>query len=523
MRYFQNYQGWTVKAPSGLTQAGKTTTSVDLTWVDNNKNFTTAIRTAFIGSSTFAGSGSSDTAHSCVGLMSTWLASQFAGAVNTNRAVGGTGVYNIQPTGTSVPPGNSVSVNNNITYAIQTLNAQFVWIGISANDYVNGVSLADIVAALVVIDNYAKSFGVTCFFTSSKPRNLATLGERQDLETLAAMMVAQFPGRCVDIFFGMQETNNDKTMLDAYDSGDGNHPNDLGHAFIKARMQSLVEYYLKRLNLSFSSPSLQVQYSTDNTNWTTFSTVSGSTTSSTVTGLSASTLYYFRIKPIISNDIVSNTYSTTTNSVSATLIYRETFGNTTGSNASITGTGWAGAISSAATAFNTAISGNNGRPTNVSNVNSSTQVSQTGGYAFLTQGDRGLLYQTTYGINRTTYSIQKFSFYQGSATSNDRARICVQIGGVWYYSNTTFTNSGTISGAQFTTNATLCELTFDGSTSGVWGTLNFTPGSSLSLGSLLGGALPSGNITGFGVYCDTIDGSTSSHSTRIDTVEVYAF
>ncbi|PAW76523.1 MAG: hypothetical protein B9S32_14855 [Verrucomicrobia bacterium Tous-C9LFEB] len=201
-----------------------------------------------------------------------------------------------------------------------------------------------------------------------------------------------------------------------------------------------------------------------------------------------------------------------------TVIYRETFGNsgTTNyllSNTTYLATDWQVYYSA---------SGTNGRliravasnvassPTNLDNVGTGyTTPSQTNGvlytdqptdpYFFFTTGHTGNL------INVTQSPDLSFSWYQRNNSASDGFRVAVQVEGSWYVTSELFTSTASV--------WTLKSFAFANDAVD-WCTLNFTAGTTMSVGNVLATDLSSSNITGFGLYSD-VRGAGGSN--RLDT------
>lgn len=219
-----------------------------------------------------------------------------------------------------------------------------------------------------------------------------------------------------------------------------------------------------------------------------------------------------------------------------TPIYREVFGNNTAFNLNVTAIGWAGAWGSTALApsslggtytNNFGISNAAGSPSSLDNVNAGgASLSLANGLAFTSGGTMAntnwLAYTTGYTVDTSAYSIQDISFYAGSAANGASVpgfRIAVQIDGSWYATSQVFANAtGIASASNFATQAQQKTFTWT-TTASAWDSLNFTAGSTLSLGSTLSSALPSDNITAFGLYSDAINGGATR---RFDTFQIDA-
>lgn len=233
--------------------------------------------------------------------------------------------------------------------------------------------------------------------------------------------------------------------------------------------------------------------------------------------------------------------------VAAAIIYRETFGNDTGANASqATLSDWALHTGSTGS-YNMGpqISNGPGKVGDVDNVNAGPTISQTNGYfyhASATETPPALFWTPEYSFDPADYeagSIQ-FSWYQGNISASDAAQLAIRIGSQWYASTQTFTNAAVSAGGNFPLGddngnggvahgGELKTLTFS-PTAASWALLNFSgtyntatnagtnSGAGLSLGSVLEADLPSGVIDAFGWYFN----SPSTNIKRLDTMTIQA-
>lgn len=204
---------------------------------------------------------------------------------------------------------------------------------------------------------------------------------------------------------------------------------------------------------------------------------------------------------------------------SGEVIYRETFGDTSVNGALMSTVGWtvASATSGTWSGANAFMATVNGRPTNLDNVNAGTSLSTVQGlvYSNALANGSGLISTTEYTIDRSINTISQISFYEGNGDTDDFYRVAIQIGGAWYASATAFTNTTAVtSGPNFPTLAEYKVLDFSTAPNS-WYVLNY--GSSLTMGSLLSTELPTGNITAFGLYYETVG---TASSMRFDTFEI---
>jgi hypothetical protein len=223
----------------------------------------------------------------------------------------------------------------------------------------------------------------------------------------------------------------------------------------------------------------------------------------------------------------------------ADVVYRENFPATSGMTPFTTFT-WNAYYGNAATnatvappgstgnPANAMISGGPGAPTAGPNINAGASAQTTNGFApILTQngGQDFLIYTDEFAIDRTTSAPTSFTWYAGSYYAGDTHRAVIRIGTTWYASNTPLAPVafGNASGGQgFGPAAQQLVSPFSDSAS-AWKTLNFTPGSPLTLGADLVAPLPGGPITAFGIFAEIADSAgPSDERTFLDTYEVNA-
>jgi len=192
------------------------------------------------------------------------------------------------------------------------------------------------------------------------------------------------------------------------------------------------------------------------------------------------------------------------------VVYNETFQNTTGVDILTSTAGWQFWLNSGgvrvnqtASASNSSISWRAGRPAADLPVNSGPTLAQANGFVFISGVTSPLVYITQEYQNVNVADLTSVSFWQGSSydavgAPNAGMRVVLEIGGLWYastQSNQQFIPGG---GAGFSTQAVQKNLTLAGST---WELLTFTAGQAISIGA--SATLPtSGAITGFGIFAN---------------------
>jgi hypothetical protein len=194
----------------------------------------------------------------------------------------------------------------------------------------------------------------------------------------------------------------------------------------------------------------------------------------------------------------------------AAVIYRETFGNTTGSNVALPAGGWT-STSNGGSGWRS--SPNAGRASNLPNVNAGTSSSQSLGYLLNTTNTVSIAYTSEYVIAQTVVpDLATISWYQGNNSADSETRVVVQIDGSWYATTQTFTNTAVASNSNFGTEAEMQVFNWTTSASS-WRALAVS-GTTETLGATLTESLPTGPIAAFGLYF------AASSSQRFDTFEI---
>ena len=193
-------------------------------------------------------------------------------------------------------------------------------------------------------------------------------------------------------------------------------------------------------------------------------------------------------------------------------IYRETFGNTTGSDQGLGYADWIGYFGPSAALFpdtgsnRSDIPGIEGASNGVGPINSDLDTDEpdnaetTDGFVRLlwppSAGQSpAIVYTEEFTVDRDQFAVDTIRWDQ-AAFASQSFRVAIEIDGVWYVSDETFTGPTNTSSGTFDTNAAEMSLDFE---LALWRSLAFTPGSTLGApGSLV--ALPDGDISAFGLY-----------------------
>jgi lysophospholipase L1-like esterase len=198
-----------------------------------------------IGSSTANGIGASVGDFAWVNLLDGALSNTVAARyTTTNLAVGG---Y----TAADLLPGSGAS--GSVDEAIKEKPDLIVVALAGSNDITPGFTTAMFLAQLGAVRDAANAAGIPAFFMSPLPKSLS-VGEREILGEWSALMAAQFaqcwiPGTTqpyapcyIDVFDSL--SGPDLGLAAPFDSGDGQHPNDAGHALLFGAVDAIVQPYV---------------------------------------------------------------------------------------------------------------------------------------------------------------------------------------------------------------------------------------------------------------------------------------
>ncbi len=195
-----------------------------------------------IGSSTAAGTGATSTATSWVGLLRAYMQGEEPTTQVVNLAVGGYTTYHVLPTGTVPPTGRPAPVvENNITHALD-YKPWLIVVNLPSNDVTNGYTTAEVMANYATLQATAAAAGVPIWFTTTQPRNLPAQAQRDQQLEIANLTLATYTSYGIDVWNGLAAA--DGTILPAFNSGDGIHLNDAGHAFVYQQVLGAIwEYF----------------------------------------------------------------------------------------------------------------------------------------------------------------------------------------------------------------------------------------------------------------------------------------
>ncbi len=215
-------------APTALSAiADASVPLIDLSWSYSGEG-PENLNIVVLGSSTAFGTGASNYSNSWVGLLDTWLTSNTTNHTLTNLALGGFETYDIRPTGSLPAPDNT----KNITAAL-ALEPDIILINLPSNNVASNVPIPTTMDHYREIKAIADAAGVKVYLTTTQPRNFGTNGvKRALLEEEADSVRANFGKFVIDIYDSLTDFSDDRRIKNMYNSGDGIHLNDDGHAYI---------------------------------------------------------------------------------------------------------------------------------------------------------------------------------------------------------------------------------------------------------------------------------------------------
>lgn len=194
----------------------------------------TDIHVVVIGSSTAAGTGPSTPDSAWVNRYRNYL--QAINPLNqvTNLAIGGTTTYHIMPSWFVAPSNRpAANVNNNVTQAIN-LGADAIIVNMPSNDASNGFGIAEQMTNFITISNSADSAGIPIWICTTQPKNFGSAIPKAIQTGVRDSILTYFGAFAVDFWNGIADPNHD--ILPQYNSGDGTHLSDAGHAVLIQRI-----------------------------------------------------------------------------------------------------------------------------------------------------------------------------------------------------------------------------------------------------------------------------------------------
>lgn len=187
-----------------------------------------------LGSSSAVGTGASTPDSSWVGRYRRHILALDASAQVINLAVGGYTTYSIMPDGYLPPNARpSPSYGHNITRAL-AYQPWAIIINLPSNDVGSGFTLEEQFANYAVVLQLAADAHVPVWISTTQPRGYFNEEQRALQRAVADTTLALYGEQALDFWYGI--ATDDGTLQPEFDSGDGVHLNDAGHAELYRRV-----------------------------------------------------------------------------------------------------------------------------------------------------------------------------------------------------------------------------------------------------------------------------------------------
>lgn len=195
-----------------------------------------SFKIVILGSSTAAGTGPSSPDSAWVNRYRDYLQSINPANDVINLAVGGYNTYRIMPTSFIPPPSRPLpDPARNITAAL-ALNPDAIIVNMPSNDVAAGYSYAEQIFNFDSIITVSGTGSVPIWICTTQPRNFS-LAQQQLQWDLKDSIIALYSPNVIDFWSSIAMV--DFSIDPFYDSGDGVHLNDTGHALLNDRVINL--------------------------------------------------------------------------------------------------------------------------------------------------------------------------------------------------------------------------------------------------------------------------------------------
>ena len=193
-----------------------------------------AIRVVVLGSSTAAGAGVSTSDSAWVNRYEDYLLSINPNNEVINLAQGGYTTYRIMRTGFVPPPNRpNPDVNKNISAAL-ALDPDAIIVNMPSNDVSNGYSYQEQMDNLDSIVAFSNTASVPIWICTTQPKNYTDSLLRQLQFDIKDSILQFYSPNTIDFWTTIALPNH--SIDPFYDSGDGTHLSDAGHAILNQRV-----------------------------------------------------------------------------------------------------------------------------------------------------------------------------------------------------------------------------------------------------------------------------------------------
>jgi lysophospholipase L1-like esterase len=186
-----------------------------------------------LGSSTAEGVGASHPDSSWVGRYRAYRAAIASDDRVTNLARGGYTIFHIRPDGLEAPVGRPEPDPERNVSMVLRLEPDTIIINLPSNDAAYGHAVDEQLDAYDEVLAAADTESIAVWIATTQPRNLTTDG-RQNLVAMRDSLVVRYGEHVIDFWTDL--ASPDGTIAPPYDSGDGIHLNDRGHALLCRRV-----------------------------------------------------------------------------------------------------------------------------------------------------------------------------------------------------------------------------------------------------------------------------------------------
>lgn len=222
----------------GVSDATLHTMFVDDVKVTGNFNPNLYKHIVVLGSSTAAGTGTTNPDSAWVNRFRNYFVAQDSSFRVINLAVGGYTTYHIMPTGFVPINGRpNPSVYNNITYAL-TYNPVAVLINMPSNDAANSFPMIEQIANYDTLVKILNEQSIPFWMSTTQPRNFSNQSQLNLLFAMRDSTYSRYANNAVDFWTNLAQVNG--WINPIYNSGDGIHLNNAAHRILFERMKDAV-------------------------------------------------------------------------------------------------------------------------------------------------------------------------------------------------------------------------------------------------------------------------------------------
>ena len=193
-----------------------------------------------LGSSTAAGAGATSPGLAWAARLQAEASA--AGAAIDNRARSGTVTWQAMPAGATRPAGRPATIASMDIDAVLATRPALLVLAFPTNDTLQGYPAEETVANLGALRRRALDAGTAVVVLSTQPRNDASTSRRATFRAIDAAMATEAGACFVAVRTALEDDSGG--LSTGFDSGDGVHPNDAGHALIHERLRAVVTAHL---------------------------------------------------------------------------------------------------------------------------------------------------------------------------------------------------------------------------------------------------------------------------------------